>query len=76
MDVNTIIQLINGVGFPIFSCIALGVFIVWDKKSRRAEYNKNEANTNAVLEKLSDAVNNNTLTIQKLLDKIEGDDLK
>lgn len=76
MDIEMLIQLVNGVGFPIFACVALGLFIVWDKKTRREEYNKSEASTNAVLEKLSDAVNNNTLIIQKLIDKIEGGDLK
>ena len=35
MDVSTIIQLINGVGFPIFACIAMGAFIVWDRKTNR-----------------------------------------
>lgn len=32
MDVNTFIQIVNGIGFPIAACIAMGVFIVWDKK--------------------------------------------
>lgn len=29
MDVNTVVQLINGVGFPIAACVAMGAFIVW-----------------------------------------------
>ena len=37
MDVNTFIQIVNGIGFPIAACIAMGVFIVWDKKTRNEE---------------------------------------
>lgn len=29
MNVNDFIQIINGVGFPIAACIAMGAFIVW-----------------------------------------------
>lgn len=32
MDINMFIQIVNGVGFPIAACIAMGIFIVWDKK--------------------------------------------
>ena len=33
MDVNTVIQIINGVGFPIACVIGLASYIVWDKKN-------------------------------------------
>lgn len=29
MNVNDFIQIINGVGFPIAACVAMGCFIVW-----------------------------------------------
>ena len=29
MNVNDFIQIVNGVGFPIAACVAMGAFIVW-----------------------------------------------
>lgn len=29
MNVNEFIQIVNGVGFPIAACVAMGAFIVW-----------------------------------------------
>ena len=43
MDINMFIQIVNGVGFPIAACIAMGIFIVWDKKTKfkeKEEYTK------------------------------------
>lgn len=73
MDINTMIQLINGVGFPIAACIAMGVFIVWDKKTRREDAEQGRAKQDAILSKLTESVDNNTRTVQRLLEKLEGD---
>ena len=71
MDVNTVTQLITSVGFPIAACIALGWFI----KSKDDKYNAQiEKMTEAHKEEskqFADALNNNTLVIQKLIDKME-----
>lgn len=72
MDANTAIQLINGVGFPIFACIAMGVFVVWDKKSRKDSEEKYQDKQEKVLENITSALNQNTLVIQKLVDKLGG----
>ena len=70
MDVNTVIQIINGVGFPIFACFSLGVYIVWDKKSRnayRAEMKESQENT---LIKLTESVDNNTKILNELIERL------
>lgn len=70
MDVNTFIQIVNGIGFPIAACIAMGVFIVWDKKTRN-EYQKTQMEKQEEMYlKLADSVNANTAIIQRLLDKM------
>mgnify|MGYP000026040367 FL=1 len=75
MDVNQIIQLINGVGFPIFACIAMGSYIWWDKKQRAQDREKRELRERNTLEALKETVDNNTRIIQKLYDAImKGED--
>ena len=71
MDVSTIIQLVNGVGFPIFACIAMGAFIVWDRKTNRKIREENNTKQDALYNSLKDSVDNNTRTIEKLMEKID-----
>lgn len=63
MNVSDIITIINGVGFPIFVCIAMAAFIVWDRKQRK-ESEEYTLNT------LKEAVDNNTRIIEKLYNAI------
>lgn len=59
MDVNAIIQIISGVGFPISACLVCFWYV-----NKLTETHKEEVN------KLTDALNNNTLVMQKLCDKL------
>lgn len=59
MDINIILQAISTVGFPIV--VAAAMF--W-KMNKQDEDHKME------MEKVTEAVNNNTLVIQKLVDKL------
>lgn len=60
MDANTIIQIVGSLGFPIVMCGAL----FW-RQIKSDEQHKAE------MDKLSEALNNNTLAITKLSDKLE-----
>lgn len=59
MDVETIVQIISTVGFPIAMCVVL----IWYIKDM-ADKHKQE------IEKFTEALNNNTLVLQKLCDTI------
>ena len=59
MDVNAIIQLVGSLGFPIVMCGALFWRMVKSDEQRKAE-----------MDKLSEALNNNTIAITKLSDKL------
>ena len=59
MDVGTIVQIISTVGFPIAMCVAL----LWHIQDI-ADKHKQET------EKFTEALNNNTLVLQKLCDTI------
>lgn len=72
MDINTVIQLINGVGFPIAACIGMGGFIVWDKKTRMEDRARNEEKQEEMLKKLKESVDNNTQAVEQLVKRLEG----
>lgn len=59
MDINIILQAISTVGFPIV--VAAAMF--W-------KMNKEDEDHKVEMEKVTEAVNNNTLVIQKLVDKL------
>lgn len=61
-QVNIIIQAISTVGFPIAMCVLL----LWYVKTQ-TETHKEES------EKFTEALNKNTLVLQKLCDKMEVD---
>lgn len=71
LDINGIIQIINGVGFPITACIAMGTFIVWDKKTKREDSQQQQAQLQEMFSKVSESINNNTLIITRLVQKLE-----
>lgn len=61
MDVNTLIQLVSSLGFPIVCCGAL----FW-KMLKTDEQHKEE------MDKITEALNNNTIALTKLSDKLGG----
>jgi hypothetical protein len=63
VDIATIGQLIGTLGFPIVACGALFWLI-----------NKNEANRREDNAKFTEAINNNTIVITKLMAKLGGDE--
>ena len=61
MDINTITQIFSNMGVPV-ACLAV-TFYLWYQETLS---HKNE------IENLQKALENNTLVIQKLLDKMGG----
>ena len=60
MDVNVILQAITSVGFPVVMCIMLMYHV-----KEMATKHKDES------DKFAEALNNNTLVLQKLCDKLD-----
>ena len=63
MDWTQIINLISSVGFPIVACIALFMYVKESSAAHKAE-----------IDELRKAIENNTLVIQKLVDKEDRDE--
>ena len=59
LDTSTIVQLISSLGFPIACCIAM--FLQMNKMS---ENHKNE------MSEMKNAIDNNTIALTKLIEKL------
>ena len=62
MEVSELIQAISTVGFPIVMCLLFMYYITYINDQPKDE-----------IDKLSQSINNNTLVMQKLLDKLGGE---
>lgn len=62
MDANTIISIVSGLGFPIVACFGCAWYI-----NKQGDRHKLE------IEKITEALNNNTLALTRLIDKLGGE---
>lgn len=60
MDVTAITQFVSTVGFPIAACVAMFWMVNKQNDSHKQE-----------IDKMSEALNNNTIALTKLTDKLE-----
>ncbi len=61
MDFATLVSAVSAVGFPVVFC-----FVLYSTMLSQNKQHKEEA------DKLTEAIHNNTIVIQKLVDKLEG----
>ena len=71
MDANTITTLIGSVGFPIVACIAMGWYVKYQTDQNNKEVENRRKEHKEEVQKMTEAINNNTIAMQKLVDKIE-----
>lgn len=64
MSVQDVTTIVSTVGFPIAMCLILFWYIYQQQKAHKEEASK-----------MSEALNNNTLVMQKLVDKLTGGDV-
>lgn len=70
MEVNALSQIIMTIGFPIVACCACGWFIFYMTKAHREELQRFQDLHNTEIKEITAAINNNTLALQKLVDKL------
>lgn len=68
MSMDAIIQLINGVGFPIAACIAMGAYVMYTKKAEIKRTEDADQKTEKTLGEVKAAVENNTTVVKLLVD--------
>lgn len=73
MDMNVVMQMVATLGFPIVACIAMGWFVCDNTKKHRDEVSKLNEQHKEEMSQVTTALNNNTLALQRLCDKMDGD---
>lgn len=67
--VETIVQIVQSVGFPIAMCVAMGAYVKYTEDKSREERVEIQAQHVEEMESVKAALNNNTLALQKLVDE-------
>lgn len=75
MDVSAIIQAIGTVGFPIVCCGAMMWYVRYITDSNREEIMRVTEQHKQEISEVTQALNNNTLVIQKLCDRLDEKDV-
>lgn len=74
MDFNTIITAIGSLGFPIVACIGMAYFFAKVNENYRQDIKDMQNVHKEETRQLTEAVNNNTLVIQRLIDKLDKEE--
>ena len=70
MDVNTVSTLIGTYGFPVIACCVMGWYVKYTTDRHREELNRLNEQHRTQMNDIKEALNNNTLALQKLTDYI------
>ena len=70
MDITGFVQAVTTLGFPIVCCGAMMYYVKYSTDKHREEVAKLNAEHKEEMGKITEALNNNTLAIQSLCDKL------
>ncbi len=68
---DTWVQVITSVGFPIFACLAMGYYIKHTIDCYREDIKELQKDHKEEIGKVTEALNNNTQALQHLVDSME-----
>lgn len=71
---NDVVQIISAVGFPIVAALGCAYFVKWQYEQNQKQLEEMRKEHKEEVQKMTDALNNNTLVIQKLVDKFDKGD--
>ena len=74
MDITQLTQMIMNVGFPIVMCGAMAWYVKDTSDKHREEVQRLNSQHKEEMGQVTEALNNNTLALQKLCDKIGGNE--
>ena len=72
-EIGTITQLITTVGFPIAMCCVMCWFVYDSNNKHRTDINSLNEQHKQEMYNLKEAINNNTIAITKLCERIESE---
>lgn len=70
LTVEGIVSAISTIGFPIVCCLVLGWYVKYITDKNREEINKLNEQHKAEMTDVTQAINNNTLVMQQLIDSL------
>lgn len=70
---NDIVSFISTVGFPIVACIGMAYFFAKVNDNYRSDIKEMNALHKEEMDAMTEAINNNTVVLQKLIDKMDTD---
>ena len=71
MDFNTVLTAIDTRGFPIVACCAIAWFFIKINENYRNDIKELSASHKEEVKAMTEAINSNTLVIQKLCDSLD-----
>lgn len=71
MDIQAILQAITTVGFPIVCCGAMMWYVKYSTDQNRDEVSKLNEQHKQEMTEVTQAINNNTIALQKLCDLMQ-----
>lgn len=74
MDFTSILQAIATVGFPIIACIGIAWFFNRVNENYRTDIKELSKQHQDEMKAMTEAVSNNTLALQRLVDKLDADE--
>lgn len=72
MEIQAILTAISSIGFPIVACIGMAWYVKYQTDRNSEELKAIRKEHNDEIAKVTEALNNNTLAIQKLSDRLEN----
>lgn len=72
MDITTITSLIGSFGFPIVACIGMGWYVKYQMDENNKQIKNMTEDHKKEMDDVTTALNNNTLALQMLCDKLGG----
>lgn len=70
-NMNEIVSIISAVGFPIVAALGCGFFVKWQYEQNMKQNEEMRKEHKEEVAKMTEALNNNTLALQKLIDKLD-----
>lgn len=72
MDITSIVSLIGSLGFPIVACGAMAWYVKYQMDINNQQIKALTEEHKAEMLEVTSALNNNTLALQRLCDKLGG----
>ena len=70
MSVDDVIKIISSLGFPIAMCVGACIFIKYQFDTNNKNMDEMRKEHKEEVSKMTEALNNNTLALQQLIDKM------